>query len=563
MNVPRFFLIFLLLDGFMAAADATAAADLPTVIPPELLTVPQGFEVTLWAKSPLLRNPTNIDIDAQGRIWVTEGANYRRERDKAGDRVVILEDTDGDGRADKRSVFVQEPVLNAPLGIAVIDHQVFVSNAPDLIVYTDVDRDGQFDPRFDRREVLLTGFNGRGHDHGLHAVTFGPDGWLYFNHGNCGALFTDRSGRTFRVGDAYDPRPTGALPTFSWQPAQLAGARSDDGHVYVGGFAVRMRADGTSAEIIGHNFRNSYEQTVTSFGDVFQNDNDDTIGCRTAFLPEHGSAGFFSRDGSRTWNADRRPGQSIPVAEWRQEDPGVMPAGDIYGPGAPAGIAYYEGDGFGEKWRGLLLSCEAGRNVVFGYLPKPAGAGYALERFAFLTSNPEQRLSGINRHPTTLELKPSFRPSDVAVGPDGAIYIADWFDPKVGGNVELDPSSNGAIYRVAPKGFKSVVPKFDLATTAGQIAALRSAAVNVRASGFRRLVAQGAAALAPVAALLADENPFVRARALWVLAELGPAGLARVEQQLRATDPMMRVTAFRALRARPASHARSRPRACD
>ncbi len=94
----------------------------------------------------------------QGRIWVTEGVNYRRHatRDPKGDRVVILEDTDKDGRADKSAVFVQEPTLVAPLGMSVIDNQIIVSNAPDLIVYTDVDRDLGFDPAVDRREVLLT-----------------------------------------------------------------------------------------------------------------------------------------------------------------------------------------------------------------------------------------------------------------------------------------------------------------------------------------------------------------------------------------------------------------------
>ena len=83
--------------------------------------------------------------------------------------------------------------------------------------------------------------------------------------------------------------------------------------------------NGTGVEILGFNFRNSYEQTVTSFGDIFHNDNDDPPACRTTYLMEYGNLGFFSRDGKRYWNADRRPGQSIPTAEWRQEDPGVIP----------------------------------------------------------------------------------------------------------------------------------------------------------------------------------------------------------------------------------------------
>ncbi|MGH7943923.1 MAG: DUF7133 domain-containing protein, partial [Opitutaceae bacterium] len=87
-------------------------------IPPNMFAIPDDLEVTLWAKSPQFRNPSNMDIDAQGRVWITEAYNYRRHigKDPAGDRVMVLEDTDGDGKADRSSVFVQEPSLLAPLG---------------------------------------------------------------------------------------------------------------------------------------------------------------------------------------------------------------------------------------------------------------------------------------------------------------------------------------------------------------------------------------------------------------------------------------------------------------
>ncbi|MBA3699958.1 MAG: NPCBM/NEW2 domain-containing protein [Planctomycetes bacterium] len=524
---------------YTQAPKQDAVASGITFVPPEIFTTQDELEVTLWATSPLLHNPTNIDFDAQGRMYVAEGVNYRGKggRQKAGDRIVVLEDTDGDGVADKTSVFVQEPHLAAPLGVAVLGDQIVVSQPPDLLVYTDVDRNGVFDPAVDKRDVLLTGFAGRQHDHSLHSVTAGPDGQWYFNHGNCGAKFTDKSGKTFRIGSDY-------------MMQEVAGQKSDDGNVWIGGATVRMNPDGTNAVIIGHNFRNSYEQTINSFGDLYQSDNDDPPACRVGPIMEGGNAGFSSVDGKRSWGADRRPGQDTPTAHWRQEDPGTMPPGDVYGGGSPTGVAFYENGALPEKWRGLLLACEAGKNVVFGYLPTPDGAGFKLERMDFLTSNKEKEWAGSDflGGKATGDLKTMFRPSDVCVGPDGAIYVADWFDPGVGGHGTRDDGISGSIYRIAPKGFKSQVPKFDLATTDGQITALKNPSPNVRNLGFTRLKAQGAKAVPAVAMLLKDANPYLAARAAWLLAQMGDSGIAAVTPWLKSTDAGQRLVAYRALR---------------
>ena len=120
---------------------------------------------------------------------------------------------------------------------------------------------------------------------------------------------------TFRIGGAYLNN-------------DYTGEASDDGHVYVGGFTASIDPSGHRARILGYNYRNSFEGVRTSLGDMFLNDNDDPPACRVSHLIEGGSFGFFSADGKRQWRADKRPGQSIPVAEWRQEDPGTMPAGE-------------------------------------------------------------------------------------------------------------------------------------------------------------------------------------------------------------------------------------------
>lgn len=438
-----------------------------------------------------------MDIDHQGRVWVAQGLNYRLFRnedvalaDEKGDKIVVLTDTDNDGKADKTHTFVQEPELIAPLGIAVIDNKIVVSQPPSIIVYTDVDRNAVFDPAVDTRETLLTGFGGVDHDHSLHAVTTGPNGQWYFNSGNAGThIVTDKEGWTLRVGSAYKggaPSVTDPGPNQGGQP----GLKSDDGHVYVGSIALRVNPDGTGIRPIGHNMRNSYEETVTSFGDVFQNDNDDPPACRTTWLMEYGNLGFASDDGARKWQVERRPGQPAAIAEWRQEDPGTIPAGDVYGTGSPTGITYYENGALGDSYEGLLLSCEAARNVVFGYLPTPEGAGFKLERFDFFRSKKAEEFAEDGE--TKAGQASWFRPSDVTVGPDGAIYVADWFDPGVGGHRMRDPGSKGTIYRIAPKGASAEAPKFDIDTVSGQIAALKSSAINVSNIGFTRLKAGGA-----------------------------------------------------------------------
>ncbi|GAG97370.1 unnamed protein product [marine sediment metagenome] len=121
-------------------------------IPAREFDIADGFEATVWATTPQLFNPTNFDIDADGCIWVTEAVNYRNFRNnglgltnEAGDRIVVLQDTDGDGKADASHTFVRDIDLVAPLGIAVLGNQVIVSCAPNLLIYTDVDGDTYFD----------------------------------------------------------------------------------------------------------------------------------------------------------------------------------------------------------------------------------------------------------------------------------------------------------------------------------------------------------------------------------------------------------------------------------
>lgn len=509
--------------------------------------LPEGWQATLWAESPDLYNPTNMDVDQHGRIWVTEAVNYRDFNNKPdkflnfeqGDRIMILEDTDGDGKSDSSKLYVQDKDLIAPMGIAVIGNKVFVSCAPNLLVYTDENNDDIPD----KKEIFLTGFGGLDHDHSLHSLAAGPDGKFYFNTGNAGPhIVTDKEGWTLRSGSVY----TGGTPYNQKNEPALV---SDDNRIWVGGLALRIESDGSGLEVVGHNFRNAYELALDSYGNMWQNDNDDGVEtCRTTWLMEGGNAGFFSADGSRTWRADQKPDQDIFTAHWHQNDPGVIPAGDQTGAGSPTGVVVYEGDAFGTQFQGALLSADAGRNVIFSYQPSINGAGFDLKRRDLISSMNESTEDYI-WHEVDGDTRKWFRPSDVTIGTDGAIYIADWYDPVVGGHKMLDSVGYGRIYKITPKGKNLIAPKFDLSTTAGQVEALINPAVNVRYLGFEKLKIQGETVIMDVEQLLKSPNPYHQARALWLLSQLGENGTKIVEEYLRkGGNPRLRVTAYRALK---------------
>jgi len=456
--------------------------------PAEGFTVADDLELTLWAAEPLLVNPTNIDIDERGRVWALEAINYRRHlKDEPdltdqGDSIIILEDTDGDGRADSRKVFDQNMDIRSPLGIAVLGDKVYISQSPNLTVYT---KDA--DDNIVSKKTMLTGWGGYDHDHGLHAITFGHDGRLYFNSGDQGFNYTDENGKQW-VSSSEGP--------------------------YLAGTALRMNPDGTDFTVLAHNFRNPYELAMDSFGTIWQTDNDDDGNqwTRVNYVMEGGNFGYWG-PGGRRWREDHG-------SHFHHELPGVVPDIARTGPGSPTGVIVYEGTLLPEKYRGNMIHSEPGKRHIFAFLLEPDGAGYKMETETLVSSD-----------------DPYFRPSDVTVAPDGSVFIADWYDPVVGGH-DMKDYDKGRIYRLAPPEHTASVPAPNL----------RSPNQATRFAAYQDLRGQGQAAVPALLEMWREGDDVAQARALWLLAQTGAEGRPQLEEALNHEDPRFRILGLRVAR---------------
>ncbi len=480
------------------------------------LNVAEGAEATLFASEPMTLNLTNLDIDHRGRIWVCEVMNYRRHNGtrKEGDRILILEDTNGDGKADKSTVFYQGVDINSAIGLCVLGNQVIVSCSPNIFVFTDTDGDD----KPDRKELLFTNVGDAQHDHSAHSFLFGPDGKLYWNFGNTGKRVCDKDGKPV---------------------VDLAGNMvSDGGKPYWGGMPFRCNADGGDFETLAHNFRNNYEVAVDSFGTLWQSDNDDdgNRGVRINFVMEYGNYGYRQEFTGSGWRTPRENIEGeVPLMHWHLNDPGVVPNLLQTGAGSPTGILVYEGRSLPKVFWDQVIHCDAGPSVVRAYPAKKYGAGY--------TAGSVDLLQGARDN--------WFRPADVCVAPDGSVFVSDWYDPGVGGHNQQD-LDRGRLFRVASTGLKYTVPKYDFENLGGAIAALQNPCNSVRYlawTALHKLHAQGQAVV-PALTKLADEtdSPRMKARALWCLGKIAGQGPAVVAKAITDRDADIRTVGIRLAR---------------
>ncbi|MDB5351233.1 MAG: putative rane-bound dehydrogenase [Planctomycetota bacterium] len=502
LSAPVAMLGILGLTGICSSASAQVKAEESA----KLLKPADGLEATLWASEPMVVNPTTMDIDSRGRVWITEGLNYRSThgggkgfpRHPDADKIKILEDTDGDGKADKVTVFADK-IWPIPMGIAIEEHwskdgkyqgcKVFVGNSPDLLVFEDTDGDDKADKRY----PLLTGFGGVDSDHGVHGMALGMDGKLYFTHGDgCCSYEQDHSHRERN----FDVTDKSGRHVWSDQLANT----------------LRVDRDGKNFEIIADRQRNNYETCLNSFGNIFTSDNDDdgNRGSRVIWVMEGGKYGY------------RTPGSP---RHWGEDVPGNVPKLVGTGNGSPCGVMVYEGDLLPKEYMGAVLEAEAGPRVVNFFPITRKGAAFRTEHKVMLASD-----------------DPWFRPVDVTAAPDGSVFVADWYDAGVGGHSFRDQTT-GRIYRVAPKGAKTKKVAYDFGSVKGLIEALKSPVVSARDAARQILIARGEESVRPLEALLGAGSSEVQARAAWTL--FGIQSHKASESLLHSNDARLRELAIR------------------
>ncbi len=393
-------------------------------------TLPEGLEVDLWAAEPLLANPVSFAFDEVGRCYVVEtfrlhaGVTDIRQhmdwlddelatftvRDRLAmmekhegeglegyntehDRIRLVTDTDGDGKADESVVFADgfhRPEDGLAAGVLSYRDNVWFTNIPDLWWLKDRDGDG----RADVRRSLATGFGVRvtllGHD--LHGLRIGPDGKLYFSCGD----------RGLRV-----ETPDGVLDY------------PEDGAV------LRCDLDGSNLEVVHRGLRNPQELTFDDYGNLWTGDNnsDGRDEARWVWVVEGGDSGWRS---PYQWQPDRGPWDREQL--WKPHHPGQ--AGYIVPPIAnlahgPSGLTHYPGTGLGPEWNDHFFLADfrgaVASSGVLAFTVKPKGAFFTLG-----------------------EVNPfiwKVLATDVDFGPDGAVYLSDWVQ---GWNM----TGKGRIYRV-------------------------------------------------------------------------------------------------------------------
>ncbi|QDU25431.1 hypothetical protein ETAA8_04990 [Anatilimnocola aggregata] len=382
--MKRFTQLLALLITTAVASTLFAQRDLkniPSTDPEEerkTFVVPEGFEVSLYAADPLLAKPIQMNFDAQGRLWIASSEVYPQIKpgQTATDKILVIEDTNRDGTADKTNVFADGLLI--PTGV-IPDNKggCYVANSTELLYLADTNGD----LKSDSSKVILSGFGTEDTHHLLHTLRWGPDGCLYMNQ----SIYIH----------SHIETPYGVK-------------RLNGGGIW------RFRPETLELEVLAYGFVNTWGHHIDRWGQSFATDGAYGEGINYVF-----------------------PGSVFVSA------PGAKRLMTGLNPGSPkhCGLEIIGGRHLPPEWDGSMITNDFRAHRVCRFTVTEDGSGYASKQETELIKTPHV----------------AFRPIDVKMGPDGAIYIADWYNPiiqhgEVDFRDERRDHTHGRIWRVTAKG---------------------------------------------------------------------------------------------------------------
>jgi len=366
------------------------------------MTTEPGLEVKLFASEPTITQPIAFCWDDRGRLWVAENRDFETRGTgfaNSGDsRIVILEDTDGDGVMDTKKVFIEG--IPFPSALAWGFDGLWLGAVPNLLFIPDRNHDDKPDST---PIVKLTGWGIRDRHEVLNSLTWGPDGWLY---GAQGFATTSTVGKP-ADGVGYIPKKGEAFPE---------NIKVKDGQ-FIDGGVWRYHPTKEIFEIVATGFSNPWGLDFDDHGQMF------ITACVIPHLWHVILGGYYMRQGG----AHRNPYvySDIPtIADHRHLS-------------AHGGARIYLADAFPEKYRDRIFMANLHEHALLTDILEPKGSGFI----------------GHHGDDTLLANDPQWVGFSVEVGPEGAVYILDWHDADICGNDVLNKDT-GRLYRLAPVGLK-------------------------------------------------------------------------------------------------------------